>query len=68
MKAICMSPEAGSGQGHGFDVVFKIDDMALMIKIRIRFSPEAGKETMMVMVLMLRAVMQLVMTIIYCRL
>ena len=60
-----MSPKAGSGQSHDFDVVFIIEDMVLMKKITIMFSPEAGKETTMVMVLMLRAVMQLVMTIIY---
>ena len=28
-----MSPKAGSGQSHGFDVVFIIEDMVLMIKI-----------------------------------
>ena len=40
-----MSPKAGSGQSHGFDVVFKIDDMVLMIKIRISRSPEAEQKS-----------------------
>ena len=33
------------GGNHDFDVVFIIDNMVLMIKIRISMSPEAGRES-----------------------